>query len=123
MLDTRLVRGGLGSLLAVMCAALGLVIGAGSSLALALPELARSTGATQTELTWVVNVYALVFAALLLPVGIAADRFGRRGVPPGCSPAALLSSSSSSPPSGCSSSPRSGSSTCTGSHRWRPPCA
>jgi EmrB/QacA subfamily drug resistance transporter len=79
MLDTRLVRGGLGSLLAVMCAALGLVIGAGSSLALALPELARSTGATQTELTWVVNVYALVFAALLLPVGIAADRFGRRG--------------------------------------------
>ena len=77
--ETRPVRGGLGSLLAVMCAALGLVIGAGSSLALALPELARSTGATQTELTWVVNVYALVFAALLLPVGIAADRFGRRG--------------------------------------------
>lgn len=79
MPKTRPVRGGLGSLLAVMCAALGLVIGAGSSLALALPELARSTGATQTELTWVVNVYALVFAALLLPVGIAADRFGRRG--------------------------------------------
>src|SRR4051812_39686397 len=79
MLDTRLVRGGLGSLLAVMCAALGLVIGAGSSLALAMPEIARATGATQTELTWVVNVYALVFAALLLPLGIAADRFGRRG--------------------------------------------
>src|SRR3954467_13285942 len=72
-------RNGLGVLLAVMCAALALVIGAGSSLALAMPELARATGATQTQLTWVVNVYALVFAALLLPLGIAADRFGRRG--------------------------------------------
>ncbi|MGY1780011.1 MFS transporter [Geodermatophilus sp. SYSU D01036] len=79
MPDARGVRGGLGALLAVMCAALALVIGAGSSLALALPELARATGATQTELTWAVNVYALTFAALLLPLGIAADRFGRRG--------------------------------------------
>ncbi|PWW24063.1 EmrB/QacA subfamily drug resistance transporter [Geodermatophilus normandii] len=79
MPDARRVRGGLGALLAVMCAALALVIGAGSSLALAAPELARVTGATQTELTWAINVYALTFAALLLPLGIAADRFGRRG--------------------------------------------
>src|SRR3954447_22594675 len=79
MPDAERDRGGLGALLAVMCAALALVIGAGSSLALALPELARSTGASQTELTWVVNVYALAFAALLLPLGIAAARFGRRG--------------------------------------------
>ena len=42
------------------------------------PDIAESTGATQTELTWVVNVYALAFAALLLPIGIAADRLGRR---------------------------------------------
>lgn len=69
----------LGALLAVMCAALALVIGAGSSLALALPDLARDTGASQTELTWAVNVYALTFAGLLLPLGIAADRYGRRG--------------------------------------------
>lgn len=69
---------GLLALLVTMCAALALVIGAASSLSLALPDLAEATGATQTELTWVVNVYALVFAALLLPVGIAADRWGRR---------------------------------------------
>ncbi len=75
----RSQHGSLGLLLVTMCAALALVIGAGSSLALALPDVAAATGATQTELTWVVNVYALVFAALLLPVGIAADRFGRRG--------------------------------------------
>ncbi|WP_216870345.1 MFS transporter, partial [Modestobacter excelsi] len=74
----RTTHGRLGALLAVMCAALALVIGAGSSLALAMPEIARSTGASQTELTWVVNVYALVFAALLLPLGIAADKYGRR---------------------------------------------
>lgn len=61
-----------------MCTALALVIGASSSLSLALPDIATDTGATQTQLTWVINAYALVFAALLLPVGIAADRFGRR---------------------------------------------
>jgi EmrB/QacA subfamily drug resistance transporter len=66
-------------LLVVMCASLALVIGANSSLSLALPDIARDTGATQTQLTWVVNAYALVFAALLLPVGLAADRYGRRG--------------------------------------------
>lgn len=71
-------RGGLKLLLFVMCLALALVIGAGSSLSLALPDIATATGANQTQLTWVVNAYALVFAALLLPVGIAADRFGRR---------------------------------------------
>jgi EmrB/QacA subfamily drug resistance transporter len=62
-----------------MCTALALVIGANSSLSVALPDLAADLGATQTELSYVVNVYALVFAALLLPIGIAADRYGRRG--------------------------------------------
>ena len=61
-----------------MCVDLALVIGAASSLSLALPDIAESTGATHTELTWVVYVYALAFAALLLPVGIATDRWGRR---------------------------------------------
>jgi len=69
----------LAALLALMCTALALVIGANSSLSVALPELAADLGATQTQLSYVVNVYALVFAALLLPIGIAADRFGRRG--------------------------------------------
>ncbi len=68
----------LGVLLVLMCTALALVLGAGTALAVALPAIAADTGATQTELSYVVNVYALVFAALLLPAGIAADRFGRR---------------------------------------------
>jgi EmrB/QacA subfamily drug resistance transporter len=69
----------LGLLLVVMCSALALVVAATSSLALAVPDVAQQIGATQVQTTWIVNAYALVFAALLLPVGIAADRFGRRG--------------------------------------------
>jgi EmrB/QacA subfamily drug resistance transporter len=66
------------ALLALMCVALGLVIAANSSLSVAQPDIARALGASQTELTWVVNSYAMVFAALLLPAGIAADKYGRR---------------------------------------------
>ena len=65
-------------LLVLMCTALALVIGANSSLSVALPDVAADLGASQTELAYVVNAYALVFAALLLPVGLAADRYGRR---------------------------------------------
>ena len=65
-------------LLVLMCLALTLVLAANASLTVALPEIARTTGATQTQLTWIINGYALLFAALLLPAGLAADRFGRR---------------------------------------------
>ena len=61
-----------------MCASLGLVVGANSSLSVAQPDIAAAIGATQTQLTWVINAYALAFAALLLPAGIAADKYGRR---------------------------------------------
>lgn len=66
--------------LASMMLALALVVAAVSSLNLALPEIARSTGATQTELQWIVDAYAIVFAGLLLPAGALGDRIGRRKV-------------------------------------------
>lgn len=66
--------------LVVMCLALATVVSAVASLNVALPDLARDTGASQTELQWIVNAYALVFAALLLPAGSLGDRFGRRRV-------------------------------------------
>jgi EmrB/QacA subfamily drug resistance transporter len=44
----------------------------------ALPALARSTGASQTQLEWIIDAYSLTFAALLLPAGALGDRFGRR---------------------------------------------
>ena len=50
-----------------MCLALMMVVGAVASLNVALPEIARSTGASQTQLQWIVAAYALAFAALLSP--------------------------------------------------------
>jgi MFS family permease len=62
----------------VVCLALGAVAAAMASLNVALPDLARSTGSTQTQLAWVIDAYSLVFAALLLPAGALGDRYGRR---------------------------------------------
>ena len=68
------------AVLRVMCLALMMVVAAVASLNVALPGLARATGATQTELQWIVDAYALVFAALLLPAGALGDRLGRKPV-------------------------------------------
>lgn len=68
-----------GALVAV-CVGLATVVSAVSSLMVALPDVARHTGASQTELSWVVDGYALTFAALLLPGGYLGDRLGRRKV-------------------------------------------
>jgi len=65
---------------AVVCVALGAVTAAMASLNVALPDLARSTQATQTQLEWIIDAYSLVFAALLLPAGALGDRYGRRRV-------------------------------------------
>jgi EmrB/QacA subfamily drug resistance transporter len=69
-----------GAVLRVMCLSLMMVVAAVASLNMALPGIARSTGATQTQLTWIVDAYALAFAALLLPAGAIGDRFGRKPV-------------------------------------------
>ncbi|MDW5592730.1 MFS transporter [Conexibacter stalactiti] len=63
-----------------MCLALATVVSAVASLNVALPDLARATGATPTQLQWIVDGYALVFAGLLLPAGALGDRLGRRRV-------------------------------------------
>jgi MFS family permease len=65
--------------LGVLCVNLVLVVAAVSSANVALPTLTRpdALGASQTELQWIVDAYALVFAGLLLPAGAIGDRFGR----------------------------------------------
>ncbi len=68
------------AVLRVMSLALMMVVAGVASLNVALPELARDTGATQTELQWIVDAYALAFAALLLPAGAIGDRFGRKPI-------------------------------------------
>ncbi|HTU74635.1 MAG TPA: MFS transporter [Trebonia sp.] len=45
----------------------------------ALPTIGRAFGgADLASLSWVLNAYAIIFAALLVPAGRAADRMGRR---------------------------------------------
>jgi MFS family permease len=45
----------------------------------ALPSIGRTFGGTDlSSLSWVLNAYAIVFAALLVPAGRAADLIGRR---------------------------------------------
>jgi len=46
---------------------------------IALPSMTASfRGAGLSDLSWVLNAYAIVFAALLVPAGRLADHFGRR---------------------------------------------
>ena len=67
-----------GPILAVVSLALMTVVSAVSGLNVALPDLARETGASQTQITWIVDAYTVVFAGLLLFAGALGDRFGRR---------------------------------------------
>jgi EmrB/QacA subfamily drug resistance transporter len=61
-----------------MCLALMMVSAAVAGLNVALPSIARETGASMTQLQWIVDAYAIVFAALLVPAGAIGDRFGRK---------------------------------------------
>ena len=65
--------------LAAMCLALVLVVAGVTMLTNALPNISSDLELSQTEQTWVVDAYALPFAAFLLIAGAIGDRFGRRG--------------------------------------------
>ena len=67
-----------GPVTAVVCLALAAVVAAMSSLNVALPDIARATHASQTQLAWIIDAYSLAFASLLLPAGAVGDRYGRR---------------------------------------------
>jgi EmrB/QacA subfamily drug resistance transporter len=65
--------------LAAMCLALVLVVAGVTMLTNALPNISSDLELSQTEQTWVVDAYALPFAAFLLIAGALGDRYGRRG--------------------------------------------
>src|SRR5919202_5360505 len=67
-------------ILGVVALALMMVVSAVSGLNVALPGLARATGASSSQLQWIVDAYTMVFAGLLLPAGALGDRYGRKGV-------------------------------------------
>lgn len=64
--------------LVALCLSLVLVIVGNTVLNVALPTLVRELDATNSELQWMVDSYALVFAGLLLTAGALGDRFGRK---------------------------------------------
>lgn len=67
--------------LAVVSVAVFMVAMELTIIALALPDIrAALTGTTPAALSWVVNAYSIVVAALLLLSGWLADRYGRRRV-------------------------------------------
>ena len=65
-------------LLFVNIVAVSLVVATMSALYTSLPDIAVDIGATQAELTWIVDSYTLSLAALVLIAGALGDRFGRR---------------------------------------------
>ena len=64
--------------LGVLCLSLVIIVAGNSSLNVALPLLQKALHASTSSLQWIVDVYALVFAGLLLPAGALADRYGRK---------------------------------------------
>ena len=65
-------------ILGILCLCLVLVVASISSLNVAIPSIQRALGASQSQLQWIIDAYALVFAGLLLPMGALGDRFGRK---------------------------------------------
>ncbi|MFD0687796.1 MFS transporter [Actinomadura fibrosa] len=68
------------AILIAVCAALMAVIASVTGLNVAQPQLAVEFGASQTTVLWIINVYTVGLAALLLPLGAIGDRWGRRPV-------------------------------------------
>lgn len=68
------------AVLAVLCLSVLLLVVSNMALNVALPTLGRQLHAGVSSLAWVVDIYVLCFAGLLLPAGAVGDRFGRKGV-------------------------------------------
>jgi EmrB/QacA subfamily drug resistance transporter len=64
--------------LSVLCASVLIVNVDNTILNVALPTLVHTLHATSSQLQWIVDSYAMVFAGLLLVGGSLADRFGRK---------------------------------------------
>src|SRR5262245_31125267 len=66
-------------ILGVLCFSLLVIVLDNTILNVAIPTIVRDLDATNSQLQWIVDAYALVFAGLLLTAGSLGDRFGRRG--------------------------------------------
>jgi EmrB/QacA subfamily drug resistance transporter len=66
--------------LSVLCITLLLISLDNTVLNVALPSIAHSLNASSSQLQWMVDAYAVVFAGLLLSLGALGDRVGRKWV-------------------------------------------
>lgn len=66
--------------LTVLCVSLLLISLDNTILNVALPSVVRSLHATSSQLQWIVDAYAIVFAGLLFTLGALGDRVGRKWV-------------------------------------------
>ncbi|HXY45940.1 MAG TPA: MFS transporter, partial [Acidimicrobiales bacterium] len=79
--DAQAVPGPHGGLvLAVLCVSLLIVSLDNTILNVALPVMVRAMHASSSQLQWIVDAYAVVFAGLLLVAGSVGDRIGRKWV-------------------------------------------
>src|SRR5438270_9398414 len=65
-------------LLAAMCLSLVLVVMSVSGLVTAIPTMQESLHASGSQIQWILDAYAIVFAGSLLTAGALGDRFGRK---------------------------------------------
>ena len=65
-------------ILVTVCVALMAVVAAVTGLNVAQPPLAIDLNASQAQVLWMINIYAITLAALLLPLGAVGDRWGRK---------------------------------------------
>ncbi len=68
------------AILAVLCVSLLIISLDNTILNIALPALVRDLHATESQLEWIVDIYACIFAGLLLVAGSVGDRIGRKKV-------------------------------------------
>lgn len=68
------------AILLAVCIALMAVIAAVSGLNVAQPQMALALDGSQGDVLWIINIYAVTLAALLLPLGAVGDRWGRKPV-------------------------------------------
>lgn len=66
--------------LSVLCVTLLLISLDNTILNVALPSIVRDLHATTTQLQWIIDAYAVVFAGLLFSLGSLGDRIGRKWV-------------------------------------------
>jgi MFS transporter, DHA2 family, integral membrane protein len=65
-------------LLAMMCLSLVLVVMSVSGLVTAIPTMQEELNASASQIQWILDAYAIVFAGALLSAGALGDRFGRK---------------------------------------------